>query len=162
MSEAIGFIDMRSLTKAFAKAIMRHINHSKGLYFTEDLKRLNQMMEAEGFDVSGKLDFSYQFGANMKVAYDQMQREDRIKKSKDNEVMEQKNKEAFSKLLEGCDKKEENTVFEYKEKSEKKNEKEIALEVEDGDDEIECDFEEDDSFEYSAENLGEFMNELKS
>ena len=72
ISDAIGFVDMRSLLKAFAKAIARHIDFSKGLYFTEDLKRLNDMMEAEGFEVSGKLDFSYNFEANMKIDYANM------------------------------------------------------------------------------------------
>jgi len=51
---------------------MRHISFSKGLYFTEDLKKLNELMEAEGFETSGKLDFSYNLDSNMKIQLDRM------------------------------------------------------------------------------------------
>ena len=51
---------------------MRHIGFSKGLYFTEDLKKLNELMEAEGFEVSGNLDFSYNLDANMKIHLDKI------------------------------------------------------------------------------------------
>ncbi len=72
MSDAIGYIDLRQLCKSFAKAIMWHISFSKGLYFVEDLKKLNELMEAEGFEVSGKLDFSYDMNANMKIHLDKI------------------------------------------------------------------------------------------
>ena len=70
--------------KSFSKAIMRHVNFSKGLYFTADLKRLNEMMEAEGFEVTNKMDFSYNFEANMKIDYAKLtedQRKDKMKKA---------------------------------------------------------------------------------
>lgn len=51
---------------------MRHISFSKGLYFTDDLKKLNELMVAEGFEVSGKLDFSYNLDANMKISLSKM------------------------------------------------------------------------------------------
>lgn len=51
---------------------MRHIQFSKGLYFVEDLKKLNELMEAEGFEVSGKLDFTYDLDANMKIHLDKL------------------------------------------------------------------------------------------
>jgi len=72
MSDAIAYIDLRQLCKSFAKAIMRHIQFSKGLYFIEDLKKLNELMEAEGFETSGKLDFSYNLEANMKISLEKM------------------------------------------------------------------------------------------
>ncbi len=51
---------------------MRHISFSKGLYFVDDLKKLNDLMEAEGFEVSGNLDFSYNLDADMKIHLDKM------------------------------------------------------------------------------------------
>jgi hypothetical protein len=80
MSDAIGYIDLWQLCKSFSKAIMRHISFSKGLYFTEDLKKLNELMEAEGFEVSGKLDFSYNLDANMKIHLEKMNAQTRKKK----------------------------------------------------------------------------------
>ena len=38
ITDAIAYIDLRQLCKAFSKAIMRHIEFSKGLYFVEDIK----------------------------------------------------------------------------------------------------------------------------
>ena len=49
----------------------------------------------------------------------------------------------------------EKGVFEYKADTEE-------IRMVDDEDEIECDFEEDDPLEYSAEHLEEFMSELKS
>jgi len=70
MHDAIAYIDLRQLCKGFSKAIMRHVDFSKGLYFQEDLKKLNELMEAEGFDGSARLDFSYNLDANMKINLD--------------------------------------------------------------------------------------------
>lgn len=82
MSDAIGYLDLRQLCKSFGKAIMRHIDFSKGLYFVDDLKKLNDLMEAEGFDVSGKLDFSYNLDANMQISLNRMNKKARQHKDK--------------------------------------------------------------------------------
>jgi len=74
MHDAIGYLDLRQILKAFAKAIMKHIDFSKGLYFTEDLKRLNELMEAEGFEASDNLDFSYNLDSNMKIDIDEFKK----------------------------------------------------------------------------------------
>ena len=98
--EAIGYIDLRQLCKSFSKAIMRHIEFSKGLYFTDDIKRLNELMEAEGFEASADLEFSYNLDANMKIHLDkinQKQREEKEKAAKEGEL---KNKDAFLKMRE--------------------------------------------------------------
>ena len=83
MTDAIAYIDLWQLIKSFAKAIQKHITYSKGLYFTDDLKRLNELMEAEGFKTSNDLDFSYALDQKLKIKFDD------IKKASDEEKKKQ-------------------------------------------------------------------------
>ena len=95
MTDAIAYIDLWQLIKSFAKAIQKHISYSKGLYFTDDLKRLNDLMEAEGFKTSGNLDFSYALDQQLKIKFDDMKKATVEEKKKAEEEGKTKNEDAF-------------------------------------------------------------------
>ena len=141
--------------------MQKHITYSKGLYFTDDLKRLNELMEAEGFKTSNDLDFSYALDQKLKIKFDDIKKASDEEKKKQQEEGATKNQDAFNKMKEmvsGNTLEESKGVFEYKADTE-----EIRMvDDEEDDDDIPCDFEDDDPLEYSAEHLEEFMTELKS
>lgn len=162
MHDAIGYLDLRQILKAFAKAIMKHIDFSKGLYFTEDLKRLNELMEAEGFEASDNLDFSYNLDSNMKIDIDEFKKlaaERKKSQMKDGEKKNESNFQNMKEMMGGKD-----GVFEYQPAAtpdEELEEPEFNL-PEDEDEEIKCTFDDDnDELEYSAEQLEDFMSSLK-
>ena len=149
------------MCKGFSKAILRHVDFSKGLYFQEDLKKLNELMEAEGFDGSARLDFSYNLDANMKINLDQINKQDRERKEAMAKVGEEKNEMNFEKMKDMMGGEKPNQVFEYKpQEADDEIGKELEIDMEE---EIKSDFEDedDDPLEYSAEHLEEFMSELK-
>jgi hypothetical protein len=150
MHDAIAYIDLRQLCKGFSKAIMRHIDFSKGLYFTDDLKKLNELMEAEGFEASAKLDFSYNLDANMKINVDKLNEQARERKEAMAQLGEKKNEDNFSKMKEMMGGGQ--GVFEYHPQEQEVMMKEEVIDQED--------LVEDDPMEYSQENLEDFMTEL--
>lgn len=131
-------------------------------------------MEAEGFEVSGKLDFSYNLDANMKISLQKMNEKTKKRKEDLAKVGNEKNEDAFNKMKQMMLAKEEaknGGVFEYKpkESAQKNLDEEYDIEINEGEDDEEViksdlDDEEDDDtpLEYSAENLEDFMNSLRN
>jgi len=68
LADALGYIDLRLLLKCFSKAVMKHINYSRGYLFLEDLKMAQSQQD--------ELNFTYGLQQNMKININKREKEE--------------------------------------------------------------------------------------
>ena len=68
VTSALGYLDLKQICYCLARALMRHIEFSRGHFFLDDLKN-----EAKKHQVDD-LEFSYNLGAQLKIDVDEAKR----------------------------------------------------------------------------------------
>lgn len=100
LADAIGYVDLRQICRCFARAVLKHIDFSRGYDFLEELRSIEGDRE---------LQFSYHMQGPLRIAA----RDARGKKEEE-EKAKAKQKENFEKIRESIKQEQKFTSVEYK------------------------------------------------